>query len=223
MNRLFRSHKIKAFTLIELLVVIAIVALLAAILTPAVTRALQKGRITALVANGGSLYKLFFSRMMDNPLGLQTASGQAAWPSSSDTTPVWVNSTQYFATLVTNRNFNLSYNFFAAPGITPANSETEFLSQTQLRNAWAMTLDVNDQTVMTTPVLFTQNIRLSAAKRIDQFVELDANARPFGESAAVIVYMGGSSFAMEADTALGTNFNPVGTQLIALYPRNGIL
>jgi prepilin-type N-terminal cleavage/methylation domain-containing protein len=220
MNRLFRTKRKGAFTLIELLVVIAIIALLAAILAPAVTRALQKGRITALVANGSSLYKLFFSRMMDNPLGLQSSSGQAAWPSTDDETP-FTDSTSYFATLVTNKNFSLSYNFFAAPGITPANSEEEFLDE-RLRNAWAMTMDVNDQTTMTTPVLFTQNIRLTG-REITQFEKLDETAVPFGNAAAVIVYMGGSSFAMEADTALGTNFNPVGTSGQAIYPKNGIL
>ncbi|HMO51339.1 MAG TPA: prepilin-type N-terminal cleavage/methylation domain-containing protein [Kiritimatiellia bacterium] len=213
MNRLFRSKKKKAFTLIELLVVIAIIALLAAILAPAVTKALLRGQVTQTMSNGRNLFVLLFSKDLDNPLGLQTASGSAAWPATGE----FQDSTQYFATLVTNAAFNLSYNFFAASGVRPASTEQEFLDA-QLRNVWCITEDVDGSFKASSPVLFTQNINLNG-RNLDQFVRLEERARPFGTRAAVIVGYGGSAFSIDADTALGTNFNPVGTSGTALYPK----
>jgi len=220
MNRLLRSKRTKAFTLIELLVVIAIIALLAAILAPAVTKALLKGQVTQTMSNGRNLFVLLFSKQLDNPLGLQTASGGASWPMTDDN---HADSTIYFSTLVTNTAFNLSYNFFAAPGIRAATSETEFLQANQLRNAWSIVLDVDDRFKASSPVLFTQNIRLGGTRDITLFQDLNPDAKPYGEKSAVIVGYGGSAFSIDQDTALATNFNPTATSGQALYPRAGQL
>jgi len=219
MNR-FRSNRKKAFTLIELLVVIAIIALLAAILAPAVTKALLRGQVTQTMSNGRNLFVLLFSKDLDNPLGLQT-SGSAAWPATTD---AWPDSTAYFSTLVTNAAFNLSYNFFAATGVRAASTETEF-NDGELRNVWCIVQDVGGSFKASSPVLFTQNIELSG-KDITQFSSLggpDGDVKPYGDRAGVVVGYGGSSISLDADTALGTNFNPVGTAGIALYPKNGQL
>jgi len=212
MNR-FRSNRKKAFTLIELLVVIAIIALLAAILAPAVTKALLRGQVTQTMSNGRNLFVLLFSKDLDNPLGLQT-SGTAAWPTEDD---AWANSTDYFATLVTNAAFNLSYNFFAATGVRAATTEAEF-KDAELRNVWCIVQGVGGSFKASSPVLFTQNITLTG-EDITQFDSLNENARPYGTRAAVVVGYGGSAISLDADTALGTNFNPVGTAGIALYPK----
>lgn len=217
MNRLFRSKRKKAFTLIELLVVIAIIALLAAILAPAVTKALLRGQVTQTISNGRNLFVLLFSKQLDNPLGLQTQSGSASWPTTEDS---WSDSSAYFATLVTNASFNLSYNFFVAPGIQVAEDENDFI--TNLRNAWCISLDVDDRFKASTPVLFTQNIRLTG-REINQFDALDPQAKPYGNKAAVIVGYGGNAYSIDQETALGTNFNPTTVQSLALYPKGGIL
>jgi prepilin-type N-terminal cleavage/methylation domain-containing protein len=217
MNRSVRSKRKKAFTLIELLVVIAIIALLAAILAPAVTKALLKGQVAQTINNGRNLFVLLFAKQMDNPLGLQTQSGSAAWPITDDN---WADSSVYFATLVTNASFNLSYNFFIAPGIRVASDENDFVNN--LRNAWCISLDVDDRFKASTPVLFTQNIRLTG-RDILQFDALDEQAKPYGNRAAVIVGYGGNSFSIDQETAIATNFNPTSVQSLALYPKGGIL
>jgi prepilin-type N-terminal cleavage/methylation domain-containing protein len=214
MNR-FRSKRKKAFTLIELLVVIAIIALLAAILAPAVTKALLRGQVTQTMSNGRNLFVLLFSKDLDNPLGLQTASGSATWPEDGD----YNDSTEYFATLVTNAAFNLSYNFFAATGIRPATTEDEF-TDGSLRNAWAITEDVDGSFKASSPVLFTQNIELTGGDLL-QFQNIggpNGDALPYGERAAVVVGYGGSALSLDQDTGLATNFNPVGTSGTVLYP-----
>lgn len=218
MNWIRRAKRKKAFTLIELLVVIAIIALLAAILAPAVTKALLKGQVTQTMSNGRNLFVLLFSKDLDNPLGLQTAGASASWPLQGDFT----DSTEYFATLVTNASFNLGYNFFVAPGIQAAKDETEF-KDGELRNAWCIVEDVDASFKPSTPVLFTQNIRLTS-KEIGGFDDLDGGAKPYGTKAAVVVGYGGSAFSLDESTAIGTNFNPTSVSSnTAIYPKNGIL
>jgi len=213
---LLRTKKKKGFTLIELLVVIAIIALLAALLTPAVTSALLRGQVTQVRNNGVNLYKLLFARDLDNPLGLQTTGARAAWPQSTGT-KVFADSTDFFAEMVTNDVFGLSYNFFAAPGIIPAINETEFLDG-ELRNAWVIAEDVSASFKVSTPVLFTQNID---ADGLDAFVGLNEDELPFGTRAGVIVQYGGAGFDIDQSTALGTNFNPTAAANTVLYPKNG--
>ncbi|HMP74424.1 MAG TPA: prepilin-type N-terminal cleavage/methylation domain-containing protein [Kiritimatiellia bacterium] len=217
MIRLFRRKQKKAFTLIELLVVIAIIALLAALLTPAVTSALLKGRVTQVRNNGINIYKLLFARELDNPLGLQTAGGvQVAWPRQGDFT----DSTAFFATLVTNEVFGLSYNFFAAPGIVPAISEQQFLDN-ELRNAWVIAEDVSSRLRVSTPVLYTQNIDAPGLDQFNNANPLNEDELPFGSRAGVIVTYGGSGFDIDSSTALATNFNPTAANNTVIYPKNG--
>lgn len=215
MNFLRRVRSRWSFTLIELLVVIAIIAILAAILTPAVNLALFRGRLTRMISDGRGLYTLLFAQEMDNPLGLASKQ-RADWPKTSDG---YADSTDYFATLVTNKNFNLSYAFFAGPGIEPAQSEAEF-KDAKLRNAWCIALDVSDATPSDSPVLFTQNVKLPT-KRLNDFQGLTANALPFGDRACVVITRGGPAYYLDQNTALATNFNRTGATNAVLYPKNG--
>jgi prepilin-type N-terminal cleavage/methylation domain-containing protein len=208
----------KGFTLIELLVVIAIIATLAALLTPVVSTALLRGRVTQVLNNGREMYRLLFSKQTENPLGLQTRGGSLTWPTTADSLG---DSTEYFAQWVTNRSFSINYAFFAAPGIIPAQNENEFLDD-KLRNAWCVTLDVTED-MFGSPVFFTQNIDLSGQtlSDFDNDAPMVETALPFGDKACVVVAYGGSAFSMDSDTAIATNFNPYGSANAVLYPKNG--
>ena len=216
MSMLWRQIRKRAFTLIELLVVIAIIALLAAILTPAINNALLKGRMTQTIGNGKGLYTLLFSQEMNNPLGLQTQ-GTAEWPQAG----VYKNKTSsdYFVELVTNEANGISYNFFIAAGSPPAKDQAEFTTAQadgKPRNAWCIALDVSDRLPATTPVLFTQNIDLSGS-RLNGTFSLSDN-EPFGKRGCVVVQRGGSAFSLDKNSAIGTNFNMTGATNLVLYP-----
>lgn len=220
MTALRRILKRDAFTLIELLVVIAIISLLAAILTPAINTALLKGRLTQALGNGSGLYKMLFAEEMANPLGLQSSSS-ASWPTQEGVdNGDYADSTDFFATLVTNDTLGLSYSFFALPGITAARSQTDFLDS-ELRNGWAITLDVSDRMQANAPVIFTQNIILDG-DLLDGAGDplLDELSDPFGDRGAVIVWRGGSAFSLDRNTAIATNFNPTTAANGVLYPKN---
>ncbi|HVT89090.1 MAG TPA: type II secretion system protein [Tepidisphaeraceae bacterium] len=74
------SIRCAGFTLVEVLVVIGIVAILVAILLPAMTRAREAANRTACLSNLKQIYEAFHFYAMDNddqvPLGYRTASKQ---------------------------------------------------------------------------------------------------------------------------------------------------
>ncbi len=219
MSMLWRKLRKRAFTLIELLVVIAIIALLAAILTPAISNALLKGRMTQVIGNGKGIYTLLFSQEMDNPLNLQSTA-TVSWPAGGQ----YTSSSHYFTNMVGNPSMGLSFNLFAAPGVPPARDAAEFINGSnpdgKPRNAWCIAENVTERLPATAPVLFTQNATL-AGKVLNGAFSLNAAADPFGSRGCVVVQRGGAAFSLDQNTAIGTNFNMTGATNTILYPAGG--
>ena len=192
------KRKAFGFTLIELLVVIAIIAMLAAILVPAVNKALLSAAMVQTVSNGANIYKSAFAGQMDDVV---LGGGYSAWPTSSNAP----TSTAFFINLVTSGVMTVSFDFFSARGL-PAVKSSVPGDFTSAANAWNLVRGLDSAKEGTT-FLFTRNAPAEVPMNDNQ-IQLNANQDPFRAEGMVAVLKGGSAFSLKGKQLRGSFMNP---------------
>jgi prepilin-type N-terminal cleavage/methylation domain-containing protein len=214
MSKLWRKKYLRAFTLIELLVVIAIIAILAAILVPAVSDALLRGRMTQVMSNGKNIYTALFAKEMEDAVFMKVAPYPRSGAAVSETNMIFASSTDYFKWVVSNGVMNVSFSFFAAPGVVPAQNSTNFAAQ---NNAWCVSTGVGESTADGTPLLFTRNLTITEINDprvlsggtfgdVMPPVFKGHDNTPFLDKAMVVVFKGGSALSLRVKD-VQDNFN----------------
>ena len=224
----------KGFTLIELLVVIAIIAILASILIPVVTSALDDAKIANMRDTGVGIYKSIFAADADDPV---FGGNTVIWPGRNDG---FESSTDYFVHLVTNDFIESDYSIFSGPGMLKLRTTnlTDFADQGGGEAvAWGVTLGVANKNA-SIPFLFSRNVDKTGGKlpKASEAAPLSDSITPeseitstrflkFQEKAVVVITKGGSGIIIKKRNLTGPdtvqNFNPTDLDLDIILPPGG--
>ena len=205
----------RGFTLIELLVVIAIITILAALLVPAVAKAMVKGQ-TIAVGNDGR--QVWFGLYNEN-IEREQAGKTSVWPRSGD----YATSTEFFKECMKNEwlGDKFTFSFFGAPGLTKAKTiDPSAFSSTN--NAWCVVLD-SANLHGESPLMFTRNM-IAAGGGGGSLIDVksfDAGAVPFGDAVGVVITAGGAVSIVWSDgdtDDLQAEFNPLGADNAFICP-----
>ncbi|MCC5850524.1 MAG: prepilin-type N-terminal cleavage/methylation domain-containing protein [Verrucomicrobia bacterium] len=214
-----KTKKNSGFTLIEMLVVIAIIALLAAILVPTVTSALENANRTRVLSNGRGIHQSILAADLETVL----FADEIFWPvregnDGSD----HPSSTQYFLWLMDEDREVLSEDFgvFVAANVTQATDISNFNAD---RNAWAVFEDVTKESPSRHPFLVTRNLSLGNLSgnedgRIPDTVVGSTYPNPYGNRAIVVIRIGGGGEAITGRNLTYRNLNPAEADFNILEP-----
>ena len=210
MMNLVKSKK-SGFTLIEMLVVIAIIALLAAILVPTVTNALENANRTRSLANGRGIYQAIFAAHLET---INFPLNPGVWPGEGPET----TSTAYFARLIREDVLTEDFGLYSAAGFNAARTVEQF--ETGRHNTWKVTQDANNSSTSQLPFLITTNLVESRLEAPNESLEADRivpEGPPYEDRALVVVRVGGGGEVIPGRALRWTNLNPAGS---ASPPRN---
>jgi len=212
----FKKTKDSGFTLIEMLVVIAIIALLAAILVPTVTNALENANRTKVLSNGRGIYQAIFAAHLET---INFPPNPSVWPRDRATE---LNSTSYFTRLLENRDsdgnaiepiLTPDFALFAANGFPAVRELGDF---TEENNTWLVTAQATNSSSSQLPFLITRN--LNATALVDATTVAPTAGDPYADRAIVVVRVGGGGEVIPSRALRWNNVNPTGATDDLLRP-----
>lgn len=212
------KQKKTAFTLIEMLVVIAMIGLLAAILVPAVTGALDKAARKQALSNGTSIYKSVFGAYTEEVANL----GLSGEPAFATSNPTWVHTTssEYFTALCDNDIMSVDWSFFRAGKIPAQQGRSGDKANPALltaNNAWAVVEDADPEQTGAL-FMFTRNVA-DGTLGTGAGSAFTPSGEPFGTRAVIGISMGGGAVEMSKSSQYNWgNLNPGGDTNNVLRP-----